>query len=546
VTVQHSTDLAMQTVNDALGRFLAAPPAGTPAEVVELLTLMAGDPGAPLPPRIYFEAVEQSPLAISITDSRARILYANRAFEALTGYSRAEVLGRNESILSSKATPEPIYRKLWRTIKGKQVWSGTLVNRTRDGVEYVAALTIAPVLDRKGETAYFLGMHRDITGEHELKTHLRQQKMRVEAVLDAAPVLVVLLDGSGRVLLSNHEYKRLHRELGGHEPAEVLCRALSEQAGLDPLEAGRARRSFKDVEVSMEIPGSGGPRWFSCSGKPASEADPSALNYFARRGGGERRLLLLANDITARRREVERAHLEHLRARLAEQQMIYGMREALGAAIYQLQGPLNVIRAALGMLQGGQAEPVALAGMLANIDAMGQQALATLQAALPSQALEAGAPVNVNALLRQVLELETERLLAEGIVVDWQPALVLPSIAGRKNQLRSLFKHLIDNAILALSETASTHREIRLATRALGEVVEVEVQDNGPGIRPEDRFKVFEPLFIGWRNRRGRAGMGLALAQQIVNEHGGGIAIDPEYHDGCRIRLTLSAVAADQ
>ncbi len=546
MTTRRSTDLAMQTVSDALGGFLASPPTGTPAEIVELLTLMAGDPGAPLPPRIFFEAVEQSPVAISITDSDAKILYANQAFETLTGYPREQVLGKNQSILSSNATPDAIYQRLWRTIKGKKAWSGTLVNRTRNGDDYIAAVTVSPVLDHEGEIAFFLGMHRDVTHEHQLETQLRQQKMRIETVLDVAPVLVVLLDESGKVVLDNHEYKKLLGDLRGREPVEVLREALSEQAGFDPVEASREGRSFKDVEVSIEIPGSGGPRWFSCSGTPARESDASARNYFGRNKVNERHLLLLANDITARRREVARAHLENLRARLAEQQMTHGMREALGAVVYQVQGPLNVIQAAIGMLKRGNIEPTTLASMLAEISSSGEQAMETLKAALPEEQREVGALVNVNELLRQVLEIETDRLLAAGIVVDWRPAHVLPRLNGHKNQLRSMFKHLIDNAILALNETNKTHRELRLSTRTIDDAVEVEFQDNGPGIEPEARFRVFEPFFIGWRNRRGRAGMGLALTQEFVSQHGGSIEIDPDYEDGCRIRLSLSAVTVDE
>jgi signal transduction histidine kinase len=132
--------------------------------------------------------------------------------------------------------------------------------------------------------------------------------------------------------------------------------------------------------------------------------------------------------------------------------------------------------------------------------------------------------------------------LAAGVVVDWQPALVLPELSGHKNELRSLFKHLIDNALQALHESGRTHRELRLSTRALDDGVEVIVEDNGPGVPPAARFKVFEPFYIGWRQRRGRAGMGLALAQEIVNQHGGSIEIDADYHEGCRFRVTLSNV----
>ena len=546
MSVSQTSQAPDQTVVSALGQFLAAPPAGTPAEVVEALTLMAGNPSDPLPPRLFFEAVEQAPSAISITDVKASILYVNRAFEVLTGYRRVEVIGKNESILSSNATPDSIYQHLWRTIQRKQTWTGTLVNRTKDAGDYLAELTIAPVLDQGGEVRYFLGVHRNVTRVHELEVALRQQKTRIEAVLDAAPVVVVLLDASGRIVLDNQEYKKLYGDLRGREPAEVLRAAMQEQAGLDPLAECLAGRGFKDLEIRIETPGSGGPRWFACTGTPADEFDSSARGYFGRNAKGERRMLLLANEITARRREIERAHLEHLRARLAEQQLIHGMREALAAAIYQIQTPMNVIHAAASMARSGTAHLDSLAGMLEQISRSGEQALAALKAALPEEPREAGVMVNINELLRQVLELETDRLLAAGIVVDWRPAPVLPQLPGHKNQLRSLFKHLIDNAIHALNESGRSHRDLLLATRAVPTGVEVDIQDNGPGIPTADRYRVFEPFYIGWRNRRGKAGMGLALSQEIVNDHGGCIEVDPQFQDGCRIRLSLNAARTDE
>jgi nitrogen fixation negative regulator NifL len=197
--------------------------------------------------------------------------------------------------------------------------------------------------------------------------------------------------------------------------------------------------------------------------------------------------------------------------------------------------------------------------MIGQITATGERALATLRAALPEETRELGVVVNVNDLLRQVLELSTDALLAAGVVVDWRPAPVLPEINVHKTQLRSVFKHLLDNAIQALNETNRPDRELHIATRRAGDSVEVEIADNGSGIAPEDRLRVFEPFYVGWRNKRGRAGMGLALAQEIVNQHGGCIQIDAagparsgdrrdEHRPpalGCRLRLTLSNLAAE-
>jgi nitrogen fixation negative regulator NifL len=545
VPVRHAPEPAQQTVINALSAFLASPPDGTPPELIEALALMCGNPSQPLPPRLFYEAVEQAPIAISITDAKAIILYTNLAFETLTGYQRVEVLGENEAILSNNATPASVYENLWRTIQRKQTWTGTLVNRTKQGGDYLAELIISPVLGHDGDLQYFLGMHRDVTKVHELEGALRQQKVRIETVLDAAPVLIVLLDSEGRVILDNQEYKKLLGDLRGREPVDVLRVAIGEQFGGDVFAACLDGRGFKNVEVSLDIQGQG-PRWFSCSGTRVDESDPTARSYFGQQVPGERRLLLLANEITGRRREIERAQLEHLRASLAEQQLMHGMREALAAAIYQIQVPLNVINAAAAMLRSGAGNVETLAGMLDQISDSGARALATLNAALPEGPREAGVMVNVNALLRQVLELETGRLLATGIVVDWQPASVLPELPGHMNQLRSLFKHLIDNAIQALRESSQPQRELRLNTRRLDNSVEIEIQDNGPGIAPEDRYRVFEPFFIGWRNRRGRAGMGLALAQEIANAHGGSVEVDPEQTEGCLIRVSLTAVSPDE
>jgi nitrogen fixation negative regulator NifL len=498
------------------------------------------DADSPLPPRVYLEAVEQAPVAISITDDKADILYVNAAFEQLTGYRRDEVIGRNESILSNNATPSTIYRQLWRAIQDKQTWRGILVNRTKAGGDYLAELTISPVLDAGGRIRFFLGMQRDVSREHRLEVDLRAQKTRIEAVLNAAPVLVVLLDAEGRILLDNMEYKKLLGDLRSEEPVNWLRQALIEQAGFDPLERVLEGEGFKDVEISLMPPGGSALRWFSCSGVAVNESDASARGYFGAADQGEHRLLLLANEVTARRREIDRAHLEHLRARLAEQQLTEGVREALGAAIYQIEQPLNLIRAATAMFSDKDGELAIFVDNLRQISTASEAALATLRAALPTESLEAGVLVNINELLRHVLELETDRLLAAGVVIDWQPALQLPELSGHRNQLRSLFKYLIDNALQALNESRRAQRELRLTTRTLEDSVEVIIQDNGPGLPAADRLKAFEPFFVGWRRRRGRAGMGLALAQEIVNQHEGTIEIDEAYHDGCRVKLVLN------
>ena len=185
--IQRKTSSQSGEAVDTISSFLASPPEGTPAEVIEAFDALGTKQY--LPPKLFLETVEQAPIAISITDPTARILYVNRAFEALTGYTRDEVVGKNESVLSSKSTPIEVYEALWETLHDRRVWQGTLVNHRKSKQEYLAELVISPVLNKQGQVAYYLGMHRDITAVHQLEQRLKFQKSLTEAALDAAPVV---------------------------------------------------------------------------------------------------------------------------------------------------------------------------------------------------------------------------------------------------------------------------------------------------------------------------------------------------------------------
>jgi nitrogen fixation/metabolism regulation signal transduction histidine kinase len=127
------------------------------------------------------------------------------------------------------------------------------------------------------------------------------------------------------------------------------------------------------------------------------------------------------------------------------------------------------------------------------------------------------ARLDLNALLRDVCELyggvENAR-----VVLDLAPQL--PAIRADAGRLRQLLHNLIKNAVEAVAQRPSG--EVRISTSSLddgnGLRVELQVADNGPGIRPEFLERIFEPYTTD--KPRG-TGLGLAVAQKIVEEHGG-------------------------
>lgn len=498
-----------------------------------------------IPPHLFRQAVEQAALAISITDARANILYANSAFQRITGYEHDEIVGHNESILSYRVTPKLVYETLWAQIQRQRPWNGLLVNKRRDGSRYLADVTITPVVSGEGLTTHYLGMQRDVTEVHRLERQVQNQKTLIESVVDAAQVAIVLLDDQERVVLDNQEYKKLISDLGS-EPALQLLAALRLQMGTAFTKAYDKHRNIAARKVCIESP-KRLTRWFSCAVSWFEEQDVGADAFYEplRR----HYLLLTIQDISELKQQQEALRMNSLRALLAEQERIQSLRETLAAAVYQLEGPLNMLSAATHMLErrlSSQTPAFAKEGTVGvPASALGEaiqksrEALDMLRACIPTQINEAMQPVDLNETVSDVLKLTTASLLGAGIVVEWLPSDQAAVVSGDSAQLSNLFKQLISNAVEAINERRGGKRELRITCMNRSDCIEVFIEDSGRGISEELRYKVFQPFFTTKGAAQQHIGLGLAMAQEVVSRHGGTIDIDPEYHAGCRVRVQL-------
>lgn len=489
----------------------------------------SGRPAAPeaeLPVEAYRQAVDQADLAISITDAKANILFANEAFSRVTGYPRDEIIGCNESMLSNHTTPDMVYQQLWSELSAQRPWSGKLLNRRKDGALYLAELSISPVVDAAGKTTHYLGMHRDITDLHRLERVVRNQKELIETVVDAAPIAFALLDPHGRVILDNQEYKKLVTDLRVKEPAHSLLDSLV-PAWREALASSPGLCTFVGQEARIDRP-AGRARWLSVTASVIDLHSDCADSYYV--AGGQPGLLLAVADITSLRDEQERARGAALQAVLAEEERAAAIREGLSAAIFRLEEPMNMMASAVAVLQ--RRDPAA-AGMLQQALGASREHLETLRQVIPPSPQEILVSVNINEILRDVLEVSTPRLLAAGIVVDWQPAPTLPAILGRPLQLRMLFKALVDNAIEAMNIKGWKRRELSLTSALREDCIVIAVLDSGPGIPEEWRHKAFEPFFTAKSGSGRHIGTGLSRVQQVVADHGGIIDLDESPSGGC-------------
>ncbi len=134
-------------------------------------------------------AVESSADAVIVSDRSHRIAYVNPAFTTLTGFSAADVLGREPNVLTSASCDPDIQREVEATLRNGATWSGRIRCRRREGVDFWAQDTITPIRDEAGSIAGHVAVRRDITDQvtrENANEEARLNLERAKAEADAA------------------------------------------------------------------------------------------------------------------------------------------------------------------------------------------------------------------------------------------------------------------------------------------------------------------------------------------------------------------------
>jgi diguanylate cyclase (GGDEF)-like protein/PAS domain S-box-containing protein len=100
---------------------------------------------------------------VLITDASSVLLAVNPAFTRMTGYTEAEVLGRNPRLLNSGRQDSAFYQALWKNLLEQGFWQGELWNRRKNGEIYPQLLSISAIRDDSGQPTRYLGVFADIT-----------------------------------------------------------------------------------------------------------------------------------------------------------------------------------------------------------------------------------------------------------------------------------------------------------------------------------------------------------------------------------------------
>lgn len=213
-------------------------------------------------------------------------------------------------------------------------------------------------------------------------------------------------------------------------------------------------------------------------------------------------------------------------------------RELIANVSHELRTPISALQAVLENVVDGVSDPSGLKTALAQTERLGR----LVSELLDLSRLDAGvAPMNRETVAVQPFLAD----VVDEFAVSEPPVRFAVRVTPESLAM-SADRQRIHQVLANLVENACRHSPpgglVRLDARRHGSGVALEVRDEGPGIRPEERDRVFERFIhgVGQQGRDGGTGLGLAIARWAVDLHGGTIAVVGDT-PGCTIRVSLPA-----
>lgn len=178
--------------------------------------------------RIWSLVFASSNEAIIVTDANNNIIAANPALTLLTGYTEADVVGRNPKIFSSGLQPREFYESMWQQILTVGHWSGELQDKRKDGTFYPKWLNVSVVLDSVGNVTNYIGIFQDITKRKQAEESLSRSETKFRTLYDSSSDAVMLMDEHGFI-----DCNKSTLEMFGLETKEDFC--TKQPTDLSPL-----------------------------------------------------------------------------------------------------------------------------------------------------------------------------------------------------------------------------------------------------------------------------------------------------------------------
>ncbi|HEY4739921.1 MAG TPA: CHASE3 domain-containing protein [Candidatus Acidoferrales bacterium] len=486
--------------------------------------------------------------AVIATDTNGAVNFMNSVAQSLTGWKQEQAWGKSMDLvfdIVNKETRRPVENPVKKVFREGKVVG--LANHTilisKNGAEFDIEDSAAPIITRDGESLGVVLVFRDITEKKLAEEETKRQKELLQLILESIADGVVVADSNGKFLLFNAAAEQVlgigatdttpdqwSDQYGSYLPDGVTVYPPSEL----PLVRAMRGESFSEVEVFIRNAKVPDGRLISITGGPLRGEDGIL------RGG-----VIGFRDITMQKN----AQAALLRAKEEAERSNRFKDQFLSTMSHELRTPLNAVLGFSDLLSEARYGPLNERQLryVTHIHTGGQHLLRLINDILDLSKIEAGRlelaieNVPVERTLREVLD--AVRPLAEKkshtLTCEAESSL---GVRADGTRLKQILINLVGNAI----KFTPYGGHIKVAGHLVDGTVRLEVSDNGPGIPPEEKKRIFEAFY---RLRQSGitqegTGLGLAITQRLVELHGSELGLESQPGHGSCFYFSLPFVQA--
>ncbi len=481
---------------------------------------------------------------VVLTDLEGKVTYANPACLRMWGFDHEhEVLGRPLlSLLRSEEEGSTARRSVLET----GAWYGELAARRKDGIEFTVQVSASRVSDKQGKPICLMASLVDVTESRRLRDILDRKQRNLEAIFDAAPLGMLLVNEQRRVVRANDTIRQIsgkgYREVLNQHPCQALaCAHASAERQVHEHRPACETCSLRNL---MEAAFESGSPVHGAETQPAlnrstGEARPwFAISLEPISIDGHKHVLVALHDITGRKEADEQLR-----------QTTEMKSQFISTVSHELRTPLAAMKEAViivadgiaGRLNKDQTRFLDIARR--NIERLGR----LIDEVLDFQKLSAGKMQfhmqsnHIDQTIDEACSTMQPQVQQKQLHLSVDVECGLPAILYDHDRMIQVLTNLLSNAVKFTPEGG----RIVLSARRQGESLAIRVSDTGMGIPPEALPKVFTQFYRV--HRPGKeikgTGLGLAIVNKIIIGHGGRIDVESELNKGTTFTVLLPLTA---
>ena len=479
--------------------------------------------------------------AIIATDRERKILEFNAGARKTFGWSKEEVTGSDLSVTCANRADFVFTAQELQELHSGKALEREVYRKKRHGETYLSRSVTTAIRDAEGQIIGYLEVSRDITTRKRLERELTETKDYLENILESSVDGIITTDQKGIITYLNRGMEGIlggkKEKYTGTHVALLYADGIAEARKIMSI----LRRDEKVNNHEMIL--------INSSGHEVSILTSAAL--LKNINGEIIGTVGIFKDISEKKKL--EADLQKAEATLIQAAKMRELGDLVSGVAHEINNPLMASQTILFRIKENISHDPEHRNCpnskLIDLIERCNDRIARIVNHLREFSRETETkfePIDVAAPITSSLLITEQQLLDHNIQVirDFTPGL--PMVMGSASQIEQVFLNIISNARDALDKQDSGKELIirtfyRAKDNGPGEIV-ISFIDTGPGISPENKYKIFDPFFSTKEVGSG-TGLGLSICYGIVEKHGGRIEVDSELGRGATFRVVLPALS---